>query len=219
MIRVKICGVMTIADARACAEAGVDMIGLNFYMKSPRFIDVEAARVLCAALRAEYGPACPLFVGVFVNAVVGTISRTMEQVGLNFAQMSGDESVEMLREMRGIAYKAIRPRGAREAADDVGYFAPGFPVDARMPSLLIDAAHDSLYGGTGAGAVDEAVRTVIAAVPRVMLAGGLTPDNVAARVAAFSPWGVDVASGVEAGTPGVKDHDKIRAFTRAVRSV
>ncbi len=217
MIRVKICGVTTIADARVCVEAGADMIGLNFYPKSPRSIDPAAARTLCATLRAEYGAACPLFVGVFVNAVVGVISRTMEQVGLNAAQMSGDESVEMLREMRGIAYKAIRPRSPREAAADVSYFAPGFPVDERLPSVLIDAPHDSLYGGTGESAADEAVRAVMAAAPRVMLAGGLTPDNMAARVTTLTPWGVDVASGVESGTPGVKDHEKIRAFIHAAR--
>ena len=171
--------------------------------------------VFATTLRDEYGAACPLFVGVFVNETMGAISIMMDHVGLNYVQLSGDESVEMLRELLGTAYKAIRPRTATEAADDLSYFAPGAPTDVQIPSLLIDAPHSTLYGGTGINASDEVVLTTKAATARLMLAGGLTPENVAARIAAVQPWGVDVASGVESGSPGRKDHGKIRAFVAA----
>lgn len=220
MIRVKICGVTTFDDALMAAEAGADMLGLNFYRKSPRFIEPEKARELCDALRAKLGAACPLLVGLFVNEIVGRISTTMDKVGLDFAQLSGDESVELLREMRGVAYKAIRPRNQAEALDDTGYFMPALSTNERIPSLLVDAHHPNLYGGTGEQAAVEVALAVKAVVPRLMLAGGLNPDNVAEKVRAVQPWGVDVASGVEPeGHPGVKDAAKVRAFIDAVRTI
>ncbi len=217
MTRVKICGITTIEDALTAASAGADMIGLNFVKTSPRFIEREAARDLCAALRAEFGAACPLMVGVFVNELVSGISRTMDIVALNYVQLSGDESVEMLRELRGIAFKAIRPRNKIEALDDVRYFAPGASPQERIPSLLIDAYHPALYGGTGEQASEEVALAVKNDTPRLMLAGGLTPENVGARVRAIQPWGVDVASGVEGDTPGRKDPEKIWAFIQAAK--
>jgi len=220
MIRVKICGVTTLADALAAAEAGADMIGLNFYRKSPRYLEPDAARMIADGLRAEFGPACPLLIGVFVNEVVGRISITLEKVGLKAAQLSGDESVELLKELRGVGFKAIRPASSAEALDDADYFLPGAPTDERLPSLLLDAYHPALYGGTGETASVTVALVVKAAVPRLMLAGGLTPDNVAERAAAVQPFGVDVASGVEVdGQPGIKDIGKLRAFIQAARSI
>lgn len=216
--QVKICGVTTLEDALAAAQAGATLIGLNFYSKSPRYLDIPAARAIADGLRAALGTACPILVGVFVNEVVGRISITMEKVGLKAAQLSGDESVEMLKELRGTAFKAIRPRTQAEALDDAAYFAPGSPVAAALPALLIDAYHPDLYGGTGETASIETALAVKAVVPRLMLAGGLTPDNVAARVAAIRPYAVDVASGVEiVGQPGRKDHDKVRDFIAAAQ--
>jgi phosphoribosylanthranilate isomerase len=109
MVKVKICGLKTLDDALAAARAGADMLGFNFFKNSPRYITMQDAQILCDTLRAELGKDCPLLVGVFVNEVVGKISLTMEKAGLNFAQLSGDESVEMLRELRGIGFKTIRP--------------------------------------------------------------------------------------------------------------
>lgn len=218
MTIVKICGITTLDDALMAAEAGADMLGLNFFKKSPRFIEPATARDLATELRARLGTSAPLLVGVFVNEVVSRISSTMEFVGLNFAQMSGDESFEMLREMRGIAFKAIRPRNAAEALEDVKYYAQ-FPLtDPRIPSILLDAYKAGEYGGTGMLAVDEVANAVKAVTPRLLLAGGLTPDNVAGRVAAVQPWGVDVASGVEGDQPGRKDAGKIRAFIEAAKA-
>lgn len=216
---VKICGVTTLEDALMTARSGADMLGLNFFPKSPRYLTPDAAHDLADALRADLGDACPLLVGVFVNEVVGTISRTMEQVGLNFAQLSGDESVEMLRELRGIGYKAIRPRTQAEALDDAAYFGQVALTDPRSPSLLVDAYHPKLYGGTGEQASAEIVNAVKPQTARLLLAGGLTPENVAARIAAVQPWGVDVASGVEGETPGRKDAAKVRDFIAAAKAL
>jgi phosphoribosylanthranilate isomerase len=216
MTVIKVCGIMTLEDGLAAADAGADLIGLNFYRKSPRFVERDVAALIAAAMREQLGVACPIFVGLFVNEAVGMISRTMEQVGFRAVQLSGDESPEMLRELRGTAYKGIRPRTPAEAAADAALFAPFGPEDRRLPSLLVDAYHPSLYGGTGESAAADVFAA--AAAPRVMLAGGLTPANVANRVVALKPWGVDVASGVEVeGQPGRKDAAKMRAFVQAVR--
>lgn len=217
-MKVKICGIQTLADALAAAESGADLLGFNFYKPSPRYILPDAALVICDNLRAQLGAACPVLVGVFVNEIVGNVSAITAKVGLGFAQLSGDESDSMLRELRGIAFKAIRPANKAMALDDAGYYAPVFPTSERVPSLLLDAYHPKLYGGTGEQASVEVALAVRAIVPRLMLAGGLTPENVAARVQAIQPWGVDVASGVEvADQPGVKDHTKMRDFIQAAK--
>src|SRR5215208_3659340 len=156
MVKVKICGITTLDDALMASRAGADMLGLNFFPKSPRYLESDAARELADALRKELGAACPLLVGVFVNEIVSKVSVTMEKVGLNFAQLSGDESGEMLRELRGIGFKAIRPRSLKEAVEDAAYFGQFAPTDARAPSLLVDAYNPKLYGGTGEQASTDA---------------------------------------------------------------
>ncbi|MFW5691096.1 MAG: phosphoribosylanthranilate isomerase [Chloroflexota bacterium] len=218
MVRVKICGVTTLEDARAATEAGADLLGLNFYKKSPRYITPEAARELCDGLRATLTTPMPRLVGVFVNAVVSDIIATLSEVGLDAAQLSGDESDSIMKELKGRAYKAIQPMNAAMAKDDITYYAPYFPQDEHLPSLLLDAYHPTLRGGTGSSAAADVVQAVKAGVPRLMLAGGLDPENVGAQVAQFQPWGVDVASGVEDDTPGVKNADKVRAFIQAART-
>src|SRR5690606_22628739 len=123
---------------------------------------------------------------------------------------AGDESEAMLRELRGTAFKAIRPANVYQAQDDLNYFGPVTPANEWMPSILLDASVPGQYGGTGQAASEDVIEIVKAGVSRLMLAGGLTPDNVAERVAAVRPWGVDVASGVEGNTPGRKDAGKVR---------
>jgi phosphoribosylanthranilate isomerase len=218
MTRVKICGVTTFNDALTAAQAGADMLGFNFYKKSPRYITPEAAQPICDDLRAQLGASCPLLVGLFVNEVVGVISAITRKVGLNAAQLSGDESDDMLRELRGIGFKSIRPMNLAQALDDVNYFKPQFPTNEQLPSLLLDAYHPHLYGGTGEQASTEVALAVKQNVARLMLAGGLTPDNVVERVSAIQPWGVDVASSVEVNDqPGKKDAAKVQAFIQAVK--
>jgi phosphoribosylanthranilate isomerase len=219
MTRVKICGITTFDDALSAAQAGADMLGFNFYKKSPRYIKPEDAQPICDQLRAELGQKCPVLVGVFANEVVGVISAITRKVGLNCAQLSGDESDDMLAELRGIGFKAIRPMNLGQALDDVKYYSPHFSANEQMPSILLDAYHPNLYGGTGEEASVEVALAVKEQVPRMMLAGGLTPENVAERVVTILPWGVDVASGVEpVEQPGKKDVTKVQAFVKAVKS-
>ncbi len=218
MTSVKICGLTTFDDALAASEAGADMLGFNFYKKSPRYISPEAAQPICDSLRAQLGAACPVLIGLFVNEVVGLISAITRKVGLDGAQLSGDESDDMLAELRGIAFKSIHPMNMMQAMEDLNYFRPQFPANERLPSLLLDAYHPRLYGGTGEQTSVQIALAVKAEVPRLMLAGGLTPENVAERVQAIQPWGVDVASGVEPeGQPGIKDHTRVSAFIRAAK--
>jgi phosphoribosylanthranilate isomerase len=219
MVKVKICGITSLEDALAAAQAGADMLGLNFYKKSPRYVSPENASQLMAQLRTELGAQTPLAVGLFVNEIVGRISITLEQVGIGVAQLSGDESVELLKELHGAGYKAIRPRSPAEALEDAAYFAPGASANEKIPSLLLDAYHPEFYGGTGQQASIEIAKMVRERTPRLMLAGGLSPDNVGEYVRAVVPWGVDVASGVEVdGVPGKKDHGKVRAFVQAAKA-
>lgn len=217
MTRVKICGVTTLDDALRCAEAGADLLGLNFYPPSPRYLPPERARLIAAGLRAVLGTACPALVGVFVNAEAAAIARILDEVGLDAAQLSGDEPPQTLAALDGRAFKALRPRDAATALDAARLFAAHAPRDERLPALLVDAYHPQLYGGTGETAGQDVARAALGAASRVMLAGGLTPDNVAGRVRALRPWGVDVASGVERA-PGVKDAALVRAFIAAVKS-
>lgn len=216
MTTVKICGITTLEDALAAAQAGADMLGFNFYKKSPRYITPEAAQPMCDTLRQQLGEKCPLLVGLFVNEIVGNISAITNKVGLDCAQLHGDESDSMLKELRGMAFKAIRPVNAVMALDDVNYYRPQFPANERLPSLLLDANQPGQYGGTGMTVNIELAQAVTKEVPRLMLAGGLTPANVAAVIAQVQPWGVDTASGVES-EPGKKDSAKVQAFIQAVR--
>ena len=196
------------------------MLGFNFFKNSPRYITMQEAQVICDQLRADLGAGCPLLVGVFVNEIVGKISLTMEKAGLNFAQLSGDESGEMMRELRGLGFKTIRPRNKSEALADMEYYAPFEPKNERMPTLLLDGFQSGLYGGTGQQANPEVALAVKERTPRLMLAGGLTPENVGGVVQMVQPWGVDVASGVElADQPGRKDSAKVKAFIEAAKGM
>ncbi len=218
MTKVKICGVTTFKDALAAAQAGADMLGLNFYPPSPRSLSLSQAGEIAAQLRATLGEDCPLLVGVFVNPTDDDIFDAVEAVGLNLSQLSGDEPVELLAELRGLVVKAIRPRNREEAIRQAETYVPYAPDSDWLPSLVLDAYHPDLYGGTGEQASIETALAIKDITPRLMLAGGLTPNNVGERVAAIQPWGVDTASGVEGSTKGKKDHERMQAFVKAVRS-
>jgi phosphoribosylanthranilate isomerase len=215
---VKICGITTYEDALTAAESGADMLGFNFYKKSPRYLTPESAALICDRLRTERGDRCPLLIGLFVNELVAMISVITRQAGLDAAQLHGDESEALLKELRGIGFKAIRPQDKAQALDDAAYFKTTMPTNDRLPSLLLDAYHPKLYGGTGEQASTEVALAVKAVAPRLMLAGGLTPENIAGRIAAIQPWGVDVSSGVELpDQPGKKDAAKVKAFIAAAQ--
>jgi phosphoribosylanthranilate isomerase len=216
MTVIKICGVTTLNDALMCADAGAELLGLNFYPPSPRCLTPDAARPITDGLRQALGADCPVLVGVFVNLSVSEITRIRQIAGLDAAQLSGDESESVLAGLNGRGFKAIRPRSRDEALEDATAYLHHAPLDVWLPSILVDAYHKALYGGTGEQASGEVALAVKEIAPRLMLAGGLTPDNVAARVRAIQPWGVDAASGVES-EPGIKDPARVRDFIAAVR--
>jgi phosphoribosylanthranilate isomerase len=216
MTIIKICGVTTLDDALMCADAGADLLGLNFHPPSPRYLTANAARLIADGLRQSLGADCPVLVGVFVNLSTSEIARIKQIAGLDAVQLSGDESESVLAGLAECGFKAIRPRSQDEARAHADAYLTHAPQDVRLPSILVDAYHKALYGGTGEQAGVDVALTVKEIAPRLMLAGGLTPDNVADRVRAIQPWGVDTASGVESA-PGIKDPARVRDFIAAVR--
>lgn len=223
MTQIKICGVTRFEDALTSAEPaddipGADIIGLNFYGDSIRSISREDARHLVYRLKATLADDCPLLIGVFVNHTEDFIRETIDMVGLDAAQLSGDELPRLSEALDGIAYKAIQPQSVSEAQRLVETYASYAPDDERIPQILVDAYHPKLFGGTGEEANLEVALAVKEMVPRMMLAGGLKPSNIQARIETIQPWGVDVASGVESSAyPGIKDAAMVRAFIANVR--
>lgn len=215
---VKICGLKTLSDALAAIEAGADWLGFNFYPKSPRFIPPEECVRITEVVRREF-PMVGL-VGVFVNASAEEIRTILRQAGLHRAQLHGDEPPALLAELGGLAFKAIRLRPDQEAEAQVAPYLPQ-GEEALSPSaspsafVLLDASVPGLYGGSGQVADWRAAARLAARIP-LLLAGGLTPENVAEAIRIVRPWGVDVASGVESA-PGVKDVEKMRTFIRHAR--
>jgi len=205
---VKVCGIKALAEALAALEAGAGMLGFNFYPSSPRFIQqVECARIV-SGLRKLGKQA--MFVGVFVNEGPGRVREIVDYCALDLAQLSGDEPPASLAALDGCAFKAVRPASLSEAEDLLLAYARTSP-----PALLVDAHVKGAYGGTGETSNWTIARQMAARAP-ILLAGGLTPQNVGAAIRLVRPWGVDVASGVES-SPGVKDPVKIQAFMAAVR--
>jgi phosphoribosylanthranilate isomerase len=216
-IRIKICGITNLDDARVAVKAGADYLGFILYPPSPRSITVQNARLITDALREEFGEAVPYFVGVFVNESVSSIENNLSLGGLNLAQLSGDESPQVLSALNGRGYKAIRPQKLMYAQEDVRDYAPLGSKAPQHPAILVDAYHPDLQGGTGELADMDIVQQIHNLNPRMMLAGGLTPDNIGDIVRKIQPFGVDVASGVEA-SKGIKDHAKVYDFINNARS-
>ena len=204
MTKIKICGIKTLNDALAAIEAGADYLGFNFYRRSVRFIEKRACAEMTSVLKKEHSQI--KLVGVFVNALVEEIKDILDTCSLDLAQLHGDETAEMLKALDGKAYKAFR--GIPESLD-------GF-VRSESPAFLVDASVKGVYGGSGVTADWNGAAELAQKYP-LLLAGGLTPENVAEAVRQVKPWGVDVASGVESA-PGEKDASKMKAFVRAVRN-
>lgn len=203
MTKIKICGIKTLNDALAAIDAGADYLGFNFYPKSPRFIEKQACAEITSVLKQKH-PQIKL-VGVFVNLSVEEVKDILQSCSLDLAQLHGDETVEMLNALDGKAFKAFR--GIPESIN-------GF-ARSDAPTFLVDASVKGLYGGSGVTADWHGAAKLAKKYP-LLLAGGLTPENVAEAVGRVKPWGVDVASGVES-EPGKKDASKMTAFVRAVR--
>ena len=216
--KVKICGLTNFEDAAAAVEAGADLLGFIFYERSPRYVEAEQVREITTELHRVYpiDPEKPRYrtVGVFVDRPAAYIAVIMALAGLDWAQLSGNEPVSVLEQLKKRAYKAIRPRAYAEADAEASFYAALSPRFG--PRLLVDAYRPGEYGGTGQRA-DWQIAAQLARLRSIILAGGLTPDNVAEAVRTVRPWGVDVSSGVEK-SPGIKDHDAIRAFVKNARS-
>jgi phosphoribosylanthranilate isomerase len=205
--KVKICGLTNLDDALAAAEAGADAVGFVLYRKSPRFVDPSTVRMIVRAL-----PPFVMPVGVFVNESVESVRDTMDSCGLALAQLHGDESSAYCEEVGRPVLKALRVK------DRISALAIAeFQGRAGVRGFVLDAFSDQAYGGTGTLA-DWSLVAEIAKTCRILLAGGLTPDNVADAIKAVRPYGVDVSSGVES-SPGKKDHGRMRAFLQATRLV
>jgi phosphoribosylanthranilate isomerase len=212
MTKIKIDGIKTEEQAIAAAEAGADFIGLVF-APSPRQINPAKAEKIVRALKESW-PKIEA-VGVFVNTHVGTINRIAEKCHLDWVQLSGDEPWESCRELDRPVIKvkrASRTNPPQQVSRDLEYGTK--LLKGQRHIFLLDANVRGKYGGTGLK-FDWKLAVPIAREFPVIIAGGLTPDNVARAIKLISPWGVDVSTGVE--TKGAKDIDKIKKFIEAVR--
>ena len=206
MTRVKICGITNLEDALFAAEAGADALGFNFYAKSPRYIVPDRAREIILRL-----PPFVAKVGIFVNEELDRVREIMAHCHLDYAQLHGDEPPEYLEALYPSAIKALRVRSAVDV-ERLGHY--------RAVAYLLDAYHPTKSGGTGetwdwelaTAAKQYGVPTQLA----LILAGGLTPDNVADAIERVHPYAVDVSSGIEAA-PGIKDHQKVQCFIIAAK--
>ena len=194
---VKICGITRLEDAIAAVEAGAGAIGFIFWPKSPRFIDPHRARRIAAAL-----PPFVTTVGVFVNQPIDHVNGVASLVRLGAVQLHGDETPDVADAVTPSVIKAITP----EHGD--------LRVWPDRVRLLLDVHDPAARGGTGR-TVDWGAAADIASGRPILLAGGLTPDNVADAIARVRPFGIDVSSGVERA-PGIKDHQRLRALFEAV---
>lgn len=212
-MKIKICGIRSFKDAMMVIESGVDIIGFNFYPQSPRYISPgDCMRLVVrleTALREEMSRVTMM--GVFVNSEADNMHAIFRDCHLDMIQLSGDEAPEVLDVLGERSFKVLRPTTYAEFEQEV----ERYPKRTMAPCWMIDTFRPGQYGGTGQ-TVDWALARRIAETVPVLLAGGLTSTNVAEAIQRIHPWGVDVASGVEA-EPGVKDPEKVRAFIQAVR--
>ncbi len=205
--KVKICGITSAEDAAVAVEAGADALGFVLYRKSPRCIQPSLARQIIMSLPPLVTP-----VGVFVDEEQQVVRNLMDECGLALAQLHGHESAVYCQELGRPVLKALRVK------DRSSFLALAeFQGRAGVRGFVLDAFSDQAYGGTGQ-VIDWQLAAEVARAAHILLAGGLTPDNVAKAIQSVQPYGVDVSSGVER-EPGKKDHEKVRAFIRAVRVV
>jgi phosphoribosylanthranilate isomerase len=201
IVKVKICGLTNYEDAAAALDMGADILGFNFYEKSPRFIKPEDAVQIIDKLPAFIDTA-----GVFVNASLDNIHRTINTCQLNWVQMHGDETVqfcELLRSLNVKTMKAIRVKDQNDIRKAEDYF-----TDA----ILLDAFDPEKYGGTGLTFDWNIIGHIR---KRIFLAGGINPDNVVEAVE-HGVYGIDICSGIEE-SPGKKDHKKMKQIFENIR--
>lgn len=203
-VRIKVCGITSVTDAQAAADAGADAVGFVFCSSSPRQVSPVVARAIARAL-----PPFVLRVGVFVDASSEQLHQTSEEVGLDLLQLHGAEAPEIFSLLPRRGIKAVAVGADFDPEEALRY-------TGHADGVLLDTRVDGEIGGTGRTFDWELARQVRGGLSWLGLAGGLTPDNVAAGIAAVAPDAVDVTSGVEAA-PGRKDPRLLRAFVAAVR--
>jgi phosphoribosylanthranilate isomerase len=226
MTQVKICGITNWEDAAIAVEAGADLLGFIFYHSSPRYIEPARARSIIRAVR-QRSPVTRC-VGVFVNDPLERVFAAIEQSQIDLAQLHGSEPPEMLKALDDDlmaqnptsgstprAYKALRPRDQDEARSLLSAFR--YAVNGHSPAFIVDAFDPNRFGGTGVR-TDWRVAANLASQVPILLAGGLSVENVADAVGMVRPWGVDVSSGVERA-PGLKDHAQVREFVARAKAV
>ncbi|MHB1530595.1 phosphoribosylanthranilate isomerase [Acidithiobacillus sp.] len=202
MVRIKICGITTIDDALAAAEAGTDAIGLVFYPPSPRAVAVEVAAAIMAAL-----PPFVTSVGLFVNAQRSWVEAVLQSCPLDLLQFHGDEAAADCSGFGRPYIKVVRVTGEED-------LRPQLRAHPSARGFLLDRAAPQLWGGSG----ETFSWWPLPKLDKpLILAGGLSPDNVAEAIAITRPYAVDVSSGVEA-SPGRKDHGKMRDFVARARA-
>ena len=201
-VKVKVCGMTQWEDAEYAVEQGADAVGFIFYKKSPRSVTMKEAREIILKL-----PPFVDTVGVFVNESPDRVNKIANYCGLDLVQLHGEESPAFCRKIHRRVIKVFRVAGLQSIKQMEKYSVSGF---------LLDTFCDDLHGGTGK-TFDWNLALPAKKMGPVILAGGLTPRNVAQAVRQVRPYGVDVCSGVEK-TPGIKDPEKVRAFLKNIRS-
>ncbi len=201
MIKIKICGITNLDDAMAAAEYGADALGFNFYKKSPRYIEPEKAAEIIYQL-----PPLVLPVGVFVNEHEKRVREIQSLTGIQVLQFHGDESPEFCERFESRVIKAFQVKD-KESLHSLAHYKVG--------AFLLDSYKDGLKGGTGV-TFNWHLAVVAKSFGRIILAGGLNPDNVVEAAKLVQPYAVDVAGGVEK-EKGIKDHAKLKKFIVEVR--
>lgn len=209
-LRIKICGVTSEADAAEAARLGADAVGLNFYAKSPRHVDTDAVPFILRALPPFVEP-----VGVFANEPIAKACELLHRLGMiRVVQWHGDDR-ELCDTFPFRLISAFQVRDQAQLLDITRYLETCRAVGQLPAAILVDAQASGQYGGTGKTAPWTLLAGFKPIVPMI-LAGGLTPENVAEAIRIVRPYGVDVASGSES-SPGKKDHDRMRRFIDAAR--
>ena len=201
-VKVKICGMTNLKDVKVAVDGGVDAVGFIFYKKSPRSVTMQAVRKIVLEL-----PPFVDSVGVFVNETAEQINKIADRCNLDRVQLHGNESPMFCKKIRRRVIKAIRVKDIQSLKKLSDY-----PVS----SFLLDTFSEDQYGGTGR-VFDWNLAYPAKKYGPIILAGGLTPNNVRQAIQRIQPYGVDVCSGVES-QPGIKDHKKMQTFLKNVKA-
>jgi phosphoribosylanthranilate isomerase len=206
MTFIKICGITNVDDARAAIDAGVDALGFNFYQPSPRYISPANAREIIEQL-----PDSILNVGVFVNEDIESLMNIAQQAGITAVQLHGDESPDYCRELAE-EYEVIKVLAVSDSFNI--QMVQAYEVQA----IMLDTSDKTLRGGTGRAFDWSIASRVNELVPKLFLAGGLSPENIEEAIAVVRPYAVDACSALE-DSPGKKNGERLRAFVEKARGV